>query len=98
MEQCQKKPRAINLIVIYPIGQNASCSRGIYFQFVDILVPRGRASFGQHQESRPLGGTILKYKGINRIPPIRLRSLHLFRMPEMVVPRVSCLSTAGQGE
>ena len=36
-----------------------------------IVVPRGRAPFGQHQESRPLGATILKYKGINPILSIR---------------------------
>ena len=33
----------------------------------NILVPKGRSPFGQHQESRPLGATMLKYKGINRI-------------------------------
>ena len=65
----------------------------------NILVPKGRSPFGHHQESRPLGATIMKYKGINRILLTRfLRSLHLLRMPEMVAPRVSRFPTAGQGE
>ena len=39
---------------VEPACKTSAHAQGLYFQNRFILVPRGRAPFGQHQESRPL--------------------------------------------
>ena len=71
---CTRWPNECNMLDS-TLGLERSGSEVFYSRCLLILVPRGRAPFGQHQESRPLARWLCKHK---RLRPNTRRNVSKF--------------------